>query len=177
LTADWLKHFDEYTKGRISGVCRLLILDGHKSHHSDAFEQHCKKNNIIILYMPAHFSHILQLLDVACFALLKKVYGTQIEKLVRARISHIMKKDFLPAFCEAFKKSLTENNIRAGFQGARLVPLSPDIVIAKLDVKLQTPTSSRPPTRETLPWVPRTPNNPTEAISQSEFIKSRVSRH
>jgi hypothetical protein len=127
--------------------------------------------------MPAHFSYILQPLNVACFSFLKKAYGTQIEKLVRARISHITKEDFLPAFCDAFKKSLTESNIRAGFQGAGLVPLSPDIVIAKLDVKLQTPTFFRPLTRESLPWAFRTPNNPTKAISQSEFIKSRVARH
>jgi hypothetical protein len=126
-------------------------LDGHESHYSDAFEQHCKKNKIITLCMLAHFSYIFQPLDVACFSPLKKAYGTQIEKLVRARISHITKEDFLPAFCDAFKKSLTESNIRAGFQGAGLVPLSPDIIIAKLDVKLQTLTFFRPPTRESLP--------------------------
>jgi hypothetical protein len=177
LTADWLKYFDEYTKGRKLGIYRLFILDGHESHHSDAFEQHCKKNKIITLCMPAHFSYILQPLDVACFSPLKKAYGTQIKKLVRARISHITKKDFLPAFCDAFKKSLTESNIRAGFQRAGLVPLSPNIIIAKLNVKLQTPTSFRPFTRESLPWASRTPNNPTKAISQSEFIKSRIARH
>ena len=72
---------------------------------------------------------------------------------------------------------MTKSNIRAGFEGAGLVPLSPETVISKLDVKLQTPTSSRPPTRETLPWASRTPNNPIEAASQSEFIKSRIARH
>jgi hypothetical protein len=136
LTADWLKYFNEYTKNRKSGVYRFLILNGHESHHSDAFEQHCKKNNIITLCMPAHFSHIFQSLNVAYFALLKKAYGAQIKKLVRARISHITKEDFRPAFCNAFKKSLTEINIRASFQGAELVPLSLNIVIAKLDIKL-----------------------------------------
>jgi hypothetical protein len=74
-----------------------------------------KKKNIITFCMPAHFPHILQPLNMACFAPLKKAYGTQIEKLVRARISHIIKEDFFPAFCDAFKKSLTESNIRAGF--------------------------------------------------------------
>jgi hypothetical protein len=127
--------------------------------------------------MPAHFFYILQPLNVACFSPLKKAYGTQIEKLVRARISYITKKNFLPAFCDTFKKSLTESNIRASFQKAGLVPLSPDIIIAKLDVKLQILTFFRPPTRESLPWTSRTPNNPTKATSQSEFIKSRVARH
>jgi hypothetical protein len=115
LTADWLKYFDEYTKSRKSGVYRFLILDGYESHHSNAFEQYCKKNDIIILCMLAHFSYIFQSLNVAYFAPLKKAYGAQIKKLVRARISHITKEDFLPAFCNAFKKSLTEINIRAGF--------------------------------------------------------------
>jgi hypothetical protein len=127
--------------------------------------------------MLAHFSHIFQLLNMACFAPLKKAYGTQIEKLVRARISHIIKEDFLPAFCDAFKKSLTESNIRAGFQEAGLVPLSSDIVIAKLDVKLQIPTFFRLLSRENLPWVSRILNNLTEAISQFKFIKSRVARY
>lgn len=72
---------------------------------------------------------------------------------------------------------MTESNIRAGFNAAGLVPLSPDIVISKLDVKLQTPTPSWPPIRESLPWASRTPNNPIEAISQSEFIKSRIAKH
>ena len=53
LTADWLKYFDKYTKSRKSGVYlyRLLILDGHESHYSDAFKHHCKKKQVYyILY-------------------------------------------------------------------------------------------------------------------------------
>ncbi|KFZ24101.1 hypothetical protein V502_01420, partial [Pseudogymnoascus sp. VKM F-4520 (FW-2644)] len=102
---------------------------------------------------------------------------TQIESLVQARILHITKEDFLPAFFEAFKNSMTKSNVQAGFKGAGLVPFNPEIVISKLDVKLQTPTSSQPPIQETLPWASRTPNNPTKATSQSEFIKSRIARH
>jgi hypothetical protein len=111
------------------------------------------------------------------FCAVEKAYGSQIEKLVRARILHITKEDFLLVFCDAFKKSINENNIRAGFQDAGFMPLNPDIAIAKLDVKIQIPISFRPPTREILPWAPRTPNNPTKAISQFEFIKYRIARH
>lgn len=177
LTFDWLNHFDEHTKNRKQGVYRLLVLDGHESHHSEAFDHYCKENNIRTLCMPAHSSHILQPLDVACFGPLKKAYGAQIERLVRARITHITKEDFLPSFFEAFGKSMTESNIRAGFEGAGLVPLNPEVVISKLDIKIQTPTVSRPSSRGSLPWASRTPNNPTEATSQSEFIKSRIARH
>jgi hypothetical protein len=72
---------------------------------------------------------------------------------------------------------MNKSNIRASFQGAGLMPLRPNTVIAKLDVKVQIPTSFRPPTRETLFWGFRRLNNPTEAISQSEFIEFRIARH
>ena len=107
LTADWIQHFNQHTQHRKTGVYWLLILDGHVNHHLDAFEKYCKDNSIITLCMPPHLSHILQLLDVACLAPLKKAYSKQIERLVRARISHITKGDFIPAFFEAFKTSTT----------------------------------------------------------------------
>jgi hypothetical protein len=50
-------------------------------------------------------------------------------------------------------------------------------VISTLDLRLKTPTplSSRPSTAQ--PWVSQTPNNPTEATSQSTFIKHRIAHH
>ena len=37
-------------------------------------------------------------------------------------------------------ESITEKNVRGGFQGTGLGPLDPESVISKLDVKLRTPT-------------------------------------
>jgi hypothetical protein len=60
---EWIQHFDKHTKARTTGVYRLLVLDGHDSHHSTDFELYCKENNIITLCMPPHSSHILQPLE------------------------------------------------------------------------------------------------------------------
>ncbi|EFQ95321.1 hypothetical protein PTT_06719 [Pyrenophora teres f. teres 0-1] len=49
LGVEWLKHFDAYTKTRVVGARRLLILDGHSSHHSLEFRGLCKENNIYTL--------------------------------------------------------------------------------------------------------------------------------
>jgi hypothetical protein len=65
----------------------------------------------------------------------------------------------------------TEKNIKSSFQGAGLVPWSPEAVILKLDVRLRTP--SPPETPDVLP-LPRTA---IEALSQSTLIKDRVSKH
>jgi hypothetical protein len=64
MDLEWLKHFDEHTINRSVGTYRLLILDGHESHHSADFEAYCKENKVITLCMPPHSSHLLQPLDV-----------------------------------------------------------------------------------------------------------------
>ncbi|KAG6990148.1 Tigger transposable element-derived protein 6 [Fusarium oxysporum f. sp. conglutinans] len=142
LGLEWLKHFDRSTTKRSNARYRLLILDGHESHHSTDFEKYCKENKIITLCMPAHASHLLQPLDIGCFAVLKKAYGQEIEHLIRCSITHISKTEFFPAFYAAFKATFTESNIRGGFRGAGLAPLDPETVISKLDVQLRTPTPS-----------------------------------
>lgn len=177
LAMDWIRHFEEFTSSRKLGVYRLLVLDGHESHHSNEFEEYCKEHNIITLCMPPHSSHILQPLDVGCFGPLKKSYGRQIEHLMRQQYTHITKEDFIPAFRAAFQDSLIESNIKGGFRGAGLVPFDPEKVISALDLKLRTPTpqNSRPSTAQ--PWTSQTPSNTTQATSQSSFIKDRVARH
>ena len=65
--------------------------------------------------MPAHSSHILQPLDVGYFSPLKIAYGTQIEGLMRAHVTHITKEDFFPAIYTAYQATMTEKNIEGGF--------------------------------------------------------------
>jgi hypothetical protein len=96
LALAWLHHFDMHAKP--VGVYRLLIVDGHESHRSVDFQDLCKEKKIITLCMPAHSSHLLQPLDVACFSPLKRLYGDEVSALARRRIHHINKETFLPAF-------------------------------------------------------------------------------
>lgn len=174
---DWAKHFNQHTKDRTASGYRLLILDGHESHHSTDFELFCKDNNIVTLCMPAHSSHKLQPLDVGCFRALKRSYGKAIEGLMRSHTTHISKEDFFPAFHAAHIESMTESNIKGGFRGAGIVPYNPEYVISQLDAKLHTPTP--PGTSAGLPtlWDPKTPNNPVEAQSQTDYIRNRIVRH
>ncbi|RKL10758.1 hypothetical protein BFJ70_g16481 [Fusarium oxysporum] len=100
---EWLKHFDRCTAKRSNSRYRLLILDGHESHHSVEFEEYCNENKIITLCMPPHSSHLLQPLDVGCFGLLKKAYGREIERLIRCSITYVSKTEFFLAFTPHFK--------------------------------------------------------------------------
>src|SRR6478609_2794808 len=91
---EWLKHFNRCITNRSTGPYRLLILDGHESHHSADFERYCEDNKIMTLYMPAHSSHLFQPLNVRCFRLLKKAYSREINHLIRRSITYISKTEF-----------------------------------------------------------------------------------
>ena len=174
LSLEWLKHFNKHTKDRAKGAKRILLLDGHGSHGTIPFDLYCKEHGIIGLCMPAHSSHLLQPLDVGCFAPLKKAYGNQISELMRNGINHITKLEFLPAFRAAFKAVMTSDNIRGGFRGAGLVPDDPEAVLSKLDVKLRTPT---PVVENTAPWSAKTPSNQAGFTAQAELIVNRIIQH
>jgi hypothetical protein len=171
----WLKHFDAHTKASSAGAYRLLIIDGHDSHCSIEFQDYCKENKVITLCMPSHSSHLLQPLDVVPYSLLKRHYGDGISLLARSRIHYIDKETFLPAFKAAFfEKTFTPENIRAGFQGAGLVPHDPEVVLSKLDVQLRTPT---PPALGTVAWEAQTLRNARNIEAQSTLIRNCIQNH
>ena len=55
------------TKPNDPSEARLLIVDGHGSHTSDLFMATCYLNNVYLLFLPAHTSHMLQPLDLGSF--------------------------------------------------------------------------------------------------------------
>jgi len=112
LVLDWLKEvFEKHTKNCTKDVYRLLILDRHGSHATPEFDIFCKEHSIITLCMPPHLSHLLQPLDVSCFAVLKRLYRQQIEELMRLGVSHIDKTDFLTAYITTCQDAVTLNNL------------------------------------------------------------------
>ena len=121
--------------------------------------------------MPAHSSHILQPLDVGCFAPLKLRYSQRILGLANRRVFHIDKMGFLPAFRDAFLETFTKDNVLGSFRGAGLIPLDAQVVLDKLDTRPQTPPG--PPPEQT-PWQSKTPSNTLEFGLQSKLVSSKL---
>ena len=137
----WLKElFEPLSKQHSTGAKWLLILDGHSSHMTAEFDDFCKENAIICLYMPPHTSHLLQPLDVGVFGPLKCAYGKLVEGMMVAGNNHIDKEDFLHLYPPARKAVFTQKNICSGFAGAGLKPLDQDQVLEKITFQLCTPT-------------------------------------
>jgi DDE superfamily endonuclease len=60
---------------------RILLLDGYGSHVPTDFIYECEINNIKLIYLPAHSSHVLQPLDLSIFSLIKSHYQKEIDRI------------------------------------------------------------------------------------------------
>jgi hypothetical protein len=169
----WLqKHFIPHTNSRVRGRYRLLILDGHGSHLTPQFDRICAENNIIPLCMPAHSSHLLQPLDVGCFAPLKRAYGRFVSDLARCGYNHIDKLDFLADYPRARAEAFKLQTIQTSFAATGITPFEPERVLSKLNISLHTPTppGSRPSSRSSQ-FTPKTPRTVIQLQKQASMLK------
>jgi hypothetical protein len=108
LGLTWLTDiFQKYTKDCTKRVYRLLILDRHGSYSTPEFDLFCLEHSITTLCILLYSLYILQLLDVSCFAVLKRSYRQQIEEYIQVGVNYIDKPDFLTAYLSACKESIT----------------------------------------------------------------------
>jgi hypothetical protein len=88
------------------------------------FMWECFLNNIYLLFLPLHTSHILQPLNLSIFAPLKRAYRKQLGFLTLLNDSTpIGKQNFLACYWKARLSSLTANNIKAGWCASGLWPI------------------------------------------------------
>jgi hypothetical protein len=105
------------------------------------------------------------------------MYRRQIETFIKAYINFITKVEFFLAFYRVYKQSITLENTQSGFRRASLMPLNPDVILSRLNIKLRTPSPSSVALPNTTPWVSQTPQNPIDALSQVTLVKDRITRH
>ena len=107
-------------------------MNGHESHMFPEFNIFCMKNQIVFFYMPLHVLHLLQPLDMSCFASLKQLYRQQIENQIQCGINHVDKMDFLFLYLQAYIDIFTEQIIQSGFEATGLILYKSEKVLLKL---------------------------------------------
>ena len=85
----------------------------------------CFRNNVYLLFLPPHTSHVLQPLDLLVFSSLKSHYQTAVGFLaLLTDSSPIGKQNFLTCYSKARKEALTAKIIKAGWKATGLWPKS-----------------------------------------------------
>ena len=130
--------FYEYSLKWIQWLCRnkclhkkqLLLLDAHKSHiYNIRFIRLMVHNNIEVMAIPAHTSHVIQPLDSTPFANFKTNWNNNlIEYLFTSVGCSIPKQDFWMVFWPAWKKSMMTATVQSGFCRTGIFPINPKAI-------------------------------------------------
>lgn len=175
LGYEWVQHFNRHTEARTQGAYRLLILDGHSSHATPEFDLYCIEHKIITLCMPAHTSHRLQPLDVACYSPLKLKYGNEVTELARQGIYHIDKIEFLDIYTRVRPAVFSSQNARSGFLATGLIPFDPERVLSLLPV-VRTPSPPPVSAGSAPAWTSETPHTTAQLEQQARLVNSLLQR-
>ncbi|CAG2194274.1 unnamed protein product [Mytilus edulis] len=116
-------HFINYVQGLSDKQPILVIYDGHLSHVSLSVIDWAKTNNIILLVLPAHTSHLLQPLDVGCFGPLSKIYNHSCHKFMRENHCKISRYNVGELCTNAYVKGLSPDNLKSSFKRSGIYPL------------------------------------------------------
>jgi len=121
----------------------LLIVDGHQSHITTAAIQFAIKHCIIILCLPPHTTHILQLLDVGVFGPLALAYKKGIANRTRFAASYsIDKVDFLEVWQQARCDTVTAEIVLKSWEKVGLFPFNPALVVNELPMSKRKAAAS-----------------------------------
>ncbi|XP_041864058.1 uncharacterized protein LOC121654155 [Melanotaenia boesemani] len=106
----------------------LLIFDGHKSPVNLEVVESARKEDIILLCLPPHCSHILQPLDVGLFVVLKQRFASLIgDGCATDAYFAVSKKEFSGVFKGAYQVAKEEEGVRIvkeGFRKCGIYPLN-----------------------------------------------------
>ena len=110
----------------------LLIYDGHSSHISIEVIEKARSNDIHLLCLPSHGTHVLQPLDVSVMSSFKLHFSKACrEYLVNNPGKVITENNISELLGKAWPQALTPNNLISGFVKTGIYPLNPSKISDK----------------------------------------------
>ena len=127
LFESWISHFIQCLRkgpGIDLSNRHLLILDGHNSHVTIEVVRTAMESRLDIISLPSHTNHVLQLLEVVCFAPSKTAFRKQRDAwTILHKNRKVLKQDLCEWISKALHLVLTERNIKSGFRKTSIWPL------------------------------------------------------
>ena len=124
-TEPFLQWFDFFLRNIPPTRPVLLIQDGHGSHVSIDLIELARANNVHLLCLPSHTTHILQPLDGGVFKSFKSNFSKACRYLA-SNPGRVITNDKLASLvAEAWPHSFTAVNIMSGFKKCGVFPINP----------------------------------------------------
>lgn len=161
LFLEWFKNIFLKHTADVRDKTRLLVFDGHVSHLSKELIETAKQNNVVLLRLPAHLTHILQPLDRAVFRPVKAVWQSHLIKHARTHAGPVGKKDFPRTLKKLFEESFTPDVVKSGFASTGLCPFNRQRVTVPERPQVALNTASAPLPHATASSEPSTSTSDT----------------
>ncbi|XP_076135340.1 uncharacterized protein LOC143117477 [Alosa pseudoharengus] len=121
LFVKWLGHFIKHARQERP---LLLFMDQHEAHVGKGVVDFCRANQVEVVCLPAHTTHVLQPLDVAVYGSLKAAFSRLAREMGLVRGDLVLgKRHFSAVLKYAVEQACTPNTIKSGFRSTGLFPL------------------------------------------------------
>jgi hypothetical protein len=139
---------------------RLLILDGHGSHITGEFIYEALVNQVLLVYLLPHTSHLCQPCDLGPFAQLKAYYSKHLKSFILTGETRVTRAQFNTLYRSARIYGLSERYTLAGWKRSGLWPFQPSKVLDRSEIALyRSTTPNLAPPRTPYPAITLTPQN------------------
>ena len=113
---------------------RLLILDGHGSHCTGEFIFECIFNQIVLVYLLPHTSHLCQPCDLGPFSRLKGFYSKNLKSFIATGQTQVSRAEFDALYYLTRQQGFTAQYIIAGWYRSGLWPINKRKVLLKPEI-------------------------------------------
>lgn len=121
----FLRWFKMFAEGCTSEKPVILIMDSHASHFTPEVMEIAAQNEVIIVALPSHTSHILQPLDISVYRPLKVAWNAALKQFQEGNpFRRPGRFDFHSMFSPAFLKAFSRDTIISGFTKSGIFPLN-----------------------------------------------------
>lgn len=107
---------------------QLLLYDGHSTHVTEKVIDFAIGENLTILKLPPHTSHLLQPLDLSVFKPLKDKWDAKLVSWQRKNIGVKLNKVTFSSMVQSSWLELTNEVIINGFKKAGIFPYNPNVI-------------------------------------------------
>ncbi|RHZ10618.1 hypothetical protein DYB31_009157 [Aphanomyces astaci] len=143
---NWLISFGEWKLRCRAARPAVLVLDNCSSHHGVESEMICEAYGIVLVYLPANATHLLQPLDVAIFRTFKRDIKTAVTTYLRAaNIDTLPRSNAISIAGTTFNKLISHDfqydrchaggMFKNGFRTCGAWPLSLPAMLKRLDLQ------------------------------------------
>jgi len=130
----WLKHFNCFSQRHQKRAWRMLVMNDYESHHTSEFLFYCENHKIIFFNLSLHTIHLLQLLNVCIFQLLKHWHSKMINWVVQMSDEIFSKIEFLTVFNKFQIKVFKESIIQSAWKHTDLISFDSKIILNKVQI-------------------------------------------